>query len=637
MRSFSRLKPETIMLAVILTVAAVMRFWGYSGFSLSNDELSALYRLRFDNFSDLVDKGFYVDGHPGGVQVFLWYWIKLFGNSEASLRLPFVISGILSVLFSYQIAFRWFGRASGLLVASAIAFLVFPLLYSQIARPYGSGLFLVMVMVFSWTHLVFDINPSTRKKSFYASVFAIAVASCMYNHYFSFLMAVIVGITGLFYVQRKDLLIYSGAGTAAVILFLPHVYITLNHLSIGGVGEWLGKPGPWWLFRHVFFIFNSSWLVFISAILIGSLFWILNKRMVKAKKFVIISLLWFLIPFIIGFCYSRLFNPVLQDSALIFSFPFLLFAMFASAGDTIRRPFPFVLALFLITGILSTVVENKYYKAQHFAEFKDVARSLAGWQRNYGADSLTVAVSVNSRFYLDYYLQKENSQIIFALADCVGHQGLVDLGKIVQACRTPYFAYAWTKPVSSVTSDLIRAHYPYVIKDKKYEGFSEVTLYSRKKLLKPIDSELPFKVYHEEYNKGDLSVKFQTHAENSIYHSPPSSLRFDSLIEFGPAFQNSIEAIGKPSFVRARIWAYGNSLQSGANLVVSLESKDGKSLLWESSEFDLFMNTSGWSDVIHTTYLPQDSRDDDVLKIYVWNPQKKLFYVDDFDVELYTQ
>jgi hypothetical protein len=625
------------MLAVILTVAAVMRFWGYSGFSLSNDELSALYRLRFDNFSDLVNKGFYVDGHPGGVQVFLWYWIKFFGTSEASLRFPFVLSGILTVLFSYLNARRWFGRASGLLVAAAMAFLVFPLLYSQIARPYGSGLFLVMVMVFFWTHLVFDVSSSTVKKSIYASAFAIAVALCMYNHYFSFLMAIIVGITGLFYVQRKDLLIYAGAGIVAVMLFLPHVYITLNHLSIGGVGEWLGKPGFLWLFNHIFYIFNSSWLVFISAILIGSVFWILNKRMVKAKKFVIISLSWFLTPFIVGFCYSRLFNPVLQDSALIFSFPFLLFALFASAGDTIRQPFPCVLALFLITGILSTVLEKKYYKTQHFAEFKDVAHSLASWQRSYGSDSITVAVSVNSPFYLDYYLQKENSHIEFALTDCVGIQGLADLGKVILTCRTPYFAYAWTKPVSSVASDLIRVNYPYIIKDNQYDGFSEVTLYSREMPLKPLDSELPFKVHHEDYNKADMPAEFQSHADNSIFHSQPSSLRLDSLIEFGPAYKNSIGAIGNPSYVRARIWAYCSTLQSGANLVVSLESKDGKSLLWESSEFDLFMNTSGWSEVIHTTYLPQGICQDDVLKIYVWNPNKKKINVDDLEVELYSE
>jgi len=637
MKSFFHRKPEALILAVILAVAAVMRFWGYSGFSLSNDELSALYRLRFDNFSDLVNKGFYVDGHPGGVQVFLWYWIKLFGTSEASLRFPFVISGILSVLFAYLIASKWFGKASGLLVASAMAFLMFPLLYSQIARPYGSGLLLVLVMVFSWTHLIFDVGLKQKKKIFFASVFAIASASCMYNHYFSFLMAIIAGVTGLFFVRRKDVIIYLGAGLVAAVLFLPHVYITLNHLHIGGVGGWLGKPGYLWLFGHIFYIFNNSWLLIISVIILAIAFRIRNIKQPLTNKFVIISFSWFLVPFLVGFIYSRFVNSVLQDPVLIFSFPFLLFALFASAGDNIRKPFPLILALFMIVGIFSTVVEKKYYKSQHFGEFRDVAGSLVSWQHTYGADSLTVAVCVNSPYYLDYYVKKENSQVNYALSDCLGHQGLVDLGKVVKTCNTPYFVYAWTKPVLPITADLIRARYPYIISKKNYEGFSEVTLYSIRKPSKTLASELPYKTHREKYNLTDIPSEFQSHIDKSIFRSPPSSLRFDSLIEFGPVYENSYRALGHPLLVRARIWINSRIGPTGAHLVVSLESKDRKSIQWESSEFDLFANPSGWSEVLHTIDLPTDVADDDILSIYVWNPGKKEVYVDDFEVELYHE
>ena len=625
------------MLAAILAVAALMRFWGYSGFSFSNDELSALYRLRFDNFSDLVDKGFYVDGHPGGVQVFLWYWIKLFGTSEASLRFPFVISGILTVLFSYLIARSWFGRASGLLVASSMAFLMFPILYSQVARPYGSGLFLVMVMVFSWTHLVFDIDIAPKKKFLYTIVFTIAVASCMYNHYFSFLMAILVGLTGLIYVRGKDLIFYLGAGLTAVILFLPHLYITLNHLSIGGVGEWLGKPDPWWLISHIFFIFNRSWLIIISIVILVATYCISNKRLPTINKFVAISFSWFLVPFLIGHFYSMFVNPVLQDPVLIFSFPFLLFALFAAAGDNIRKPFQLILALFLVAGIFSTVVEKKYYRSQHFGEFKDIAHSLAKWQRIYGADSLTVAVSVNNPFYLDYYLQKENCHISYALADCKGREGLIDLGKVLQTSRTSYFVYAWTKPVSSLTSDLIRANYPYVIREKNYEGFSEVTLYSKEKPVKTLMTELPYQTHTEYYNIADLPSEFQSHADSSIYYSSPSSVKLDSLIEFGPGYVNSLESIGTPSLVRARILTYATSGLNGAQLVISLETKEGKSIQWESSEFDMFAGSSNWFKVIHTMQLPPNVSKDAILKIYVWNPGRKQVNMDDLKVELFHE
>ena len=113
---------EYVLLFVILSVAAILRFTLYADFSYSNDELSALMRLRYDTFSELVSKGFYVDGHPGGIQVFLWFWVRLFGESEAAARLPFVLAGILSVYLVYRIGKYLFGSVSGLFAASAGVF-----------------------------------------------------------------------------------------------------------------------------------------------------------------------------------------------------------------------------------------------------------------------------------------------------------------------------------------------------------------------------------------------------------------------------------------------------------------------------------------------------------------------------------
>ena len=75
---------------IIVAVGLGLRLWNL-GFSYSNDELSALSRVRFDSFAQLVRDGFYVDGHPGGIQVFLFYWVKLFGMSEWAVRLPFAL------------------------------------------------------------------------------------------------------------------------------------------------------------------------------------------------------------------------------------------------------------------------------------------------------------------------------------------------------------------------------------------------------------------------------------------------------------------------------------------------------------------------------------------------------------------
>lgn len=57
-------KTEKVILAIILFIGAALRIYNFWDFSLSNDELSALARLNFDSFSDLIMNGVRIDGHP---------------------------------------------------------------------------------------------------------------------------------------------------------------------------------------------------------------------------------------------------------------------------------------------------------------------------------------------------------------------------------------------------------------------------------------------------------------------------------------------------------------------------------------------------------------------------------------------
>ena len=89
---------EDILFVVVLIVGCILRFYNYANWSLSNDELSALARLHYSSFSEMINLGVKEnDMHPAGVQTFLWTLTHLFGNSVAVVRLPFVILGCLSI------------------------------------------------------------------------------------------------------------------------------------------------------------------------------------------------------------------------------------------------------------------------------------------------------------------------------------------------------------------------------------------------------------------------------------------------------------------------------------------------------------------------------------------------------------
>ena len=76
-----------LILFLILLVAITLRFYNYQNIPFTHDEFSALSRTNFNSFSELIDQGVKVDGHPAGIQVFLYYWTKLAGKSEVWVKL----------------------------------------------------------------------------------------------------------------------------------------------------------------------------------------------------------------------------------------------------------------------------------------------------------------------------------------------------------------------------------------------------------------------------------------------------------------------------------------------------------------------------------------------------------------------
>lgn len=628
-----KILPEHVALAIILVVAAVLRFYHYASFSFSNDELSAINRLNYNTFSDLVSKGFYVDGHPGGIQVFLWLWSGIFPLTEASLRFPFVILGILTVLFSYLATRNLLGKVAGLFTAAAISFLQFPLLYSKIARPYGAGLFFILVFVYFWSKVAYEEASGNegRPKVLHFAGLALSAAACMYSHYFSFLLAMIIGITGLLVIPAGKRLYYVGSGVLAVLLFLPHLQITLNHLSYKGVGLWLGKPGPDWLLHHLRFILNDSIItvfLFVSVSVLAN--WKGRSLMIR-RGLTSLLLAWFLLPFLIAYFYSILVDPVLQHPVLIFSFPFLIMLLFIAAGNEFGRFQQWVLAVFLIGGILSTVAVNRYYSSQHFGEFRDIARKSCEADKKYGADKISRVAIVNSPFYLDYYFGQTDCHTKFDIYDIRSAADMQDLAKLVRGSEKPYFLYAWTKPSPEGVEDIIQSKYPSVIQSIHYGTLSAFTLFGK-----------------QQGNEFESGLDLQLVSADSLYSSPanstnatgvensPISVQLDSLTEYSMAIEKKMDIYSSSDAYRivATVDLKTLNIPSGAFFVISLE-KEGKSLFWKASQADYFVDSGEKVAIRNSCDLRGLLFKGATMKIYVWNKAKGRLELNNMKLRIY--
>ena len=636
-KRFQQIKPVNAWLLLIIIIGAILRFYDYSGFSFSNDELSAINRLRFSTFRDLVEKGFYVDGHPGGIQVMLWYWVKIFGVSEASLRFPFVIFGILTVWFSYLTSRQFFGAVTGLFVSAAVAFLEFPLVYSQIARPYGSGIFFCMLMVWFWYRVVngFQEKTETKKKRLLnLAGYTISTALCMYNHYFSFLLAGVVGITGIFLIKRERLTGYLAAGLIACLLFLPHVPITLNHLTYKGVGLWLGKPSPQWIFGHILFIFNEQLWFLILTVMVAATLALINRQRSGLYKYQTVSFLFFILPMVMGYLYSVAVNPVLQHPVLLFSFPFLLFLIFSCAGDNLKPIHSLLLAFFLTAGIYSTVGCGHYYRKQHFGEFKDVAARIAATGNRFGKNNVTNVVSTNCPYYISYYYAKQGDSARLSMTE-VTADSLESLGRLVRNCGTPYFLYAWTKPSPPEADDIIMASFPYIIDEKDYGGLSSLKVFSVNK---------PEKGYTESrvifFRQGLPEDKMRKSPDRNFHNSLPSGgaglAVIDSTEEYGPALTvpaSEIRATGQET-VRAEASVYMFKTPTQAVFVTSLEVPGKEPLIWKGALVRNYADAGKWQKVVQTFLLPEKIDKSSVLKIYIWNKGKESLLVREMNLSV---
>lgn len=324
-----------ILVAFVIAVAACTRLYHPFAIPYAYDELSALFRTYYNSFTDMILYGVMMkDAHPAGIETLLYFWTKLVGYTELYVKLPFIICSVASVFYVFKIGKEWFNTTVGLVCAAYIATLQYTIMHGQEIRPYGIGLFFSAAMVYHWHNIVF--RPEKRYDLNWV-LYLLFSSLCMYNHYFSLAFAGLVALTGIFFVKRRYIIRYLTAGIMMIVLYTPHLHIfyyQFFHFG-GGLSDWLAKPGNDYIIQYLLYIFHFSPYVYgLAAALLcwGIVYSIIRKKF--PAKFFFISLTWFAIPFLVGFFYSRYYNPVLQYRVLIFSFPFLLFVLFGLLPDT---------------------------------------------------------------------------------------------------------------------------------------------------------------------------------------------------------------------------------------------------------------------------------------------------------------
>lgn len=373
--------------------------------SFSNDEFSAYFRFCNEkSFQHFIEFGVMPDGHPAGIQCFLWIWTSFFGWGEVVSRLPFAVAGVLALFFFYLAFEKWYNHKSALLTIGLLAVLEMPIMYSQLARPYAFGFLAIGIQLYFWVK-IFVLGQRSWKNFILLGL--ISVGS-FYVHYMSAFVVVIILLSGLFYVKKEDVKKVVVLSLLIIVLFLPHLDITLHHLSLGGL-DWLGQPQLMDIWYVLVYPFNDSKVILIiclASIILGISVWKQEKRW--------LPIVWFLIFLLVIYLKSVLGKPIMQHALFIFVLPFLLITITSYKKWN-----------YWWIGIIAmhTIFIRSYYEETRYGNFESIAHQLESIR-----EKISVYADVNQASYLEYYVGKR--EVLYNVSE-------------IKSIEKDSFYYAW--------------------------------------------------------------------------------------------------------------------------------------------------------------------------------------------------
>jgi mannosyltransferase len=327
-----------LILSIVVFIAVLLRLPNLTE-SIWFDELWSTY-YKLGSFRQLAYYGVY-DVSPPFHYVFMFGWIRIFGDSELSIRIPALVFGVLSIPLAYAIAAKYFDRQTGLLVALMLSLSPVHIWYSQEARPYSMLIFALLISM-----LAVEKLRESKSNLLWLSVYIIAAGASLFSHYF--LVFPIVLLTALLFAthhpESRRLLIANVLVCTAFTVYLAMKFAMGGFRTSVAYGRAFTLDEAYQLFFNWFALGNAvdpeklGWLViFIQLIFallaIRGLYRLFSDRDATPRAYEV-ALYCFVLPAALWFLSFFASGNYIERSALV-AMPF--FFMIIAAGITATR------------------------------------------------------------------------------------------------------------------------------------------------------------------------------------------------------------------------------------------------------------------------------------------------------------
>ena len=432
-------KRAFVILIGLLVLGALFRFYGLGFQSLWTDELASWDISSRESLAAVIDETIENDHYPPGYYILLHYVIKYLGDSEAMLRMPSAIAGLLCIIALYFLGSRLYSNKEGLIASAIMAVLWCPIYYSQEARAYIFLLLFSILSIYYWIPIVEDLKNNLKPNKRDIIFYVVYSSLCCYTHYFGGYFIALQGFGSVVLFLRKKsawgsiLLIYA----CIVIAFGPWIPVFFGHFKMGSSALAIA-PKPIsliYLLKFIGFVFNAQKSTFVPVSSYSTVDVIISTSIILLTTSLIVSLAaikfynyfigkkskvntqhtldpelllycWLVIPFL-GLYMTRKI-PKFDYYYLLISLPpaYLLISKSISTLFTKPKIQALVAVVFCVVSVIHLIYDKKYYSEPNKEQFREAVQYAVENDRRY-PESKIIGYTFD-RFF-DYYLKRNGS------------------------------------------------------------------------------------------------------------------------------------------------------------------------------------------------------------------------------------
>lgn len=366
--------------------------------SLGGDEPFSVFHSQqsLDNLFEIFQN----ENNPPLHFLVLHYWIKFFGISELSVRIPSLIFSSLTVLFIYRIGRQFFNLRVAIYASIIFTFSTYQVVFAHEARAYALMGLLTAVSMFYYLKIIVVKN----KNKWNSYWFLLANILLIYTHFFGFFVLFVQFFFILF--QRnllkeyyRFLLLFVGV---MLLAYSPYLAIILSRFSSSAGGTWVAPPTGIDAFYEMLRAFSNAPVtaVFTIAALVSGLIALLAKRKQNPNRLATrLVLCWFYIPFIFMFVISFRIPMFLDRYLMITAIGFCIVVALSTDFIIRKNRFRFIIPGLICLLFIVSVKPNKSNK-------REVRETVALVKKLENDSTLTLVAPVHFSLNFIYYYDR---------------------------------------------------------------------------------------------------------------------------------------------------------------------------------------------------------------------------------------